>query len=303
MKKKIIILLIVIITIILIIIGSYVVVNTDNKSKINNKNMIEENINLKDSYNTINNLTEDNTKNNVEENFEEALVNYIINSIKTYTQKGYILKNTTGDVYADKLSIQEFENNKEDYKKQIEKMLSDDSIFSTKFTKKDKECCTYKIENILNNLNLGTHMGSGIGCYDSKGNKIYEYGKTEIEEYSPTNLNIIKYFGYESSELIDTILDEIEKCAKNNYILKDTMGDVTAPKLTLTEAQNNRKSYEKTINELIEDIEMFPEIYFENNKLNIKCYFEEVLNKLGLGTHMGAGINVDEDGIQIFTIE
>lgn len=282
--------------------GSYLKINevqvkkldSNRNSNTNNQNVINDIVDLQDKDDMIN---------NEEENFEEMLVNYVIDSIKTYTQKGYILKDTTGDVSAIKLSIQEFEKNRENYKKEIEKMLSDTSIFSTKFTREGKECCIYKIEKILNKLNLGTQMGAGIGCYDSKGNKIYKYGKTEIEEYSPNNLNVIKYFGYESNQLIDSILDEIEKYAKNNYILKDTTGDVTASKLTLLEAQNNRQSYKKIINENINEIDIFQEIYFENNRLNIKCHFEEILNKLGLGTHMGAGVNVDEEGIQIFTIK
>lgn len=252
------------------------------------------------------NVIEENNEKELEDvniNFEEALVDYIINSIKKYAQDGYILKDTNGDVTASKLSGQEVENNIDNYKKSIENMLEDSSIFSTKFVRNNKECCTYNFEKILNNLNIGTHMGAGIGCYDSKCNKIYEYGKTEIEDYPPTNLNIIKYFGYNASDLVNNILNEIERCSNNNYILKDITGDVTAEKLTLSEAQENREDYAKVINEIIDDTNIFTEFYFEDNKLICKCNFEKVLNKLEIGTHMGAGTSMDEDGIQIFTIE
>ena len=237
------------------------------------------------------------------EGFEDALVNYIVHSIEVYVQNGAILKDTTGDVTASKLSSQEFEDKKESYEKEIKNMLKDYSIISKKFIKNNKECCIYDLEKILNKLGLGTHMGYGIGCYDTNNKKIYEYGKTEVEEYLSTNSNIIKYFGYDASQLVNSILEEIEKCASNNYILKDTTGDVTASKLTLLEAQNNRQSYEKIINQIIDDTDIFTEMYFENNKLISKCDFEKVLNKLGIGTHMGMGIDVDEEGIQVFIIE
>lgn len=266
-------------------------------NKVNNYN---EKNNINEPSDSIEGNQDDKIKQMV--NFEEALVNYIIESIRVYTKNGYILKDTMGEVTASKLTVQEFENSKDSYKKEIENMLENNSIFGIKFIRNDKECCTYNLEKILNKLDLGTHMGIGIGCYDTKGNKIYEYTKVEVEEYSPTNSNIIKYFGYDTSKLVEDILDEIEICADNNYILKDTTGDVKAQKLTLVEAQNNRQIYAKKINELINDKDIFTEIYFENNKLICKCYFEQVLNQLGIGTHMGVGTNINEEGIQIFTI-
>ncbi len=272
------------------------------------KNYANNDINYVNEYNTeeyskketeISNTTETTNK---EEIFEDKLVDYIVKSIKIYAENGNILKSTIGDINADKLSVQEFENNKSIYEEKIKEMITDKSIFSEKFIKNNKQCYTYKFEKILNQLGIGTHMGIGIGCYDSHDNKIYEDGKTEIEEDRPTNSNIIKYFGYED-KVYNTILDEIEKCARDGYILKDINGDVTAQKLTLSEAQRNREIYKDKINEIIDDGGIFTEIYFENNKLNVKCYFEKILNKLEIGTHMGIGINIDEEGIQTFVID
>ena len=104
-------------------------------------------------------------------------------------------------------------------------------------------------------------------------------------------------------KLVNNILDTIETYAQNGYILKDIMGDVTADKLTLEEAKNNRETYKKIIEENIYDDELFEEKYFEDNKLVYKSYFEALLNKLEIGTHMGAGTNMNEEGIQIFIVE
>ena len=290
-----------IIIVLIIIIVSFALYTNKIKNNIAESNSKEtSNISQSESTNTENN---ENIITDTKLNFEDEMVNYIIDSIKIYAQNGTILKDTTGDVTASKLTTQEFESNEKNYKKEIKDMLEDKSIFSDKFIRNNKECCTYNLEKILNKFGFGTHMGIGIGCYDSNNKKIYEKGKTEIEEYEPTNSNVIKYFGYEKNDLINNILDEIEKCVNNNYILKSTTGDVTAPKLTLTEMLNNRTEYQKTIDGLIDDIGIFSEIYFENNKLIVKCHFEDVLNKLGIGTHMGIGTDVDDDGVQIFIVE
>ena len=104
-------------------------------------------------------------------------------------------------------------------------------------------------------------------------------------------------------KLVNNILDTIETYAQNGYLLKDTMGDVTADKLTLEEAKNNREIYRKIIKNNIYNDELFAEKYFKDNKLIYKSYFEVLLNKLEIGTHMGAGTNIDEEGIQIFVVE
>lgn len=239
----------------------------------------------------------------VKNSFEYKLTNYIVNSIKTYAKAGKILKSTDGDVSAAKLTEKEVQNSAASYTKKITAMLSDKTIFSSKFTKDGNDAVLYNFEKILNKLGLSSHMGSGIGCYDSNGNKIYEYGKTEIETYAPNNTNIVKYFGYTTDLVANTIANQIEAYAKGNYLLKSTDGDVSAPKLTLAEAKNNRTNYKKAITENLDDRDVFPAIYFENGELVVKCYIEDLLNKLGVGSHMGAGLDIDKNGIQIFSLK
>lgn len=103
--------------------------------------------------------------------------------------------------------------------------------------------------------------------------------------------------------LVEHILNSIETYAKNGYILKDTEGDVTAEKLTLDEAQKNREKYKEQIEEMIENESNVFKLYFENKTLKCKYDFEYVINKLGIGSHMGQGIDVDENGMKIYNFK
>lgn len=121
----------ILIIIILICLGIY---TNKIKNSVNEKHSInrDEEGSQKGEMNTISNKNE---RTEPKEEFEEAFVNYLVNSIKIYTQNESILKDTMGDVTASKLSIQEFEDKKEDYKKEIKSMLEDHSVISTKFIK------------------------------------------------------------------------------------------------------------------------------------------------------------------------
>jgi len=243
------------------------------------------------------------------EKFNDALVEYIISSIKVYAQNGYILKSTKGDVSADKLTVLEIENNIYKYRNSITQLLKDKSIFKDKFIRNNKICCTYNLGRLLKEIGISSHMYIGIGCFDANYNKIYEYGKTEVEDYGTNNINIIRYLGFDSNNLVNKILFEIERLVKNNYILKDTKGNITAGKLSLEELKNNSDNYKRIINEFLtttnSTINAIDIIYisFENNKLICECYFENLLNELGMSSHMGIGTNIDDNGIQIFVLE
>lgn len=214
--------------------------------------------------------------------FNEALVDYIIASIKVYAEDGYILKDINGNVNTERLTADEVDSNYEEYKKQIVAMLSDETIFKG-FSKDGKEYSTYNFQKILNGLGIGTHMGAGIGCYDMYGVKLYEYGKISVEKYPPTKLNIIKYFGFNKQELIDLITRRLKTDGEEGNIVK--LG--TQEKISENEIEKNIKEYEEKIINIIENNNVDGNLYYDTGRLYYSCNFTSFLKELDLANKEG----------------
>ena len=188
---------ILIIILLLIITGLfyyYIIKGNDNGNTVANLNVIDEKFINTNELKNDNSITTD--LNSVEsigvrynKNFEDMLVEYILNSIETYTNNGNIIKSTDGYILADKLTIEEFNSNRLIYKEKIKNMLENTDIFGNAFIEDNKEACTYNLEKILNNLGIGTHMGLGTGKTDDLGNKTYILGQTEIDTTDPDSEN------------------------------------------------------------------------------------------------------------------
>lgn len=121
--------------------------------------------------------------------FEDMLVDYIMDSIEEYAKNGSIIKSNTGDVTAEQLTVEEVNRNSKNYKEKITEMIKNEEIFGNVYKVDNKDACKYNLEKILNNLGLGTHMGQGTGQVDESGNKVYVYGKTEIDVTTPSSGN------------------------------------------------------------------------------------------------------------------
>lgn len=166
---------------------------SEKENSINEVSSIEENNIVMEEYN--NNETtaiiDENEAMGVRYNkdFEDMLVEYILDSMEEYAKNGNILKSTTGDITAEKLTAEEVNNNSKKYKEKIIEMLADKEIFGDIYKVDNKDACKYNLEKVLNNLELGTHMGTGTGKTDQYGNKVYIYGTTEIDTTTPPSGN------------------------------------------------------------------------------------------------------------------
>lgn len=258
-------------------------------------------------------------------NFEEALVSYIYESIREYAKEGYILKNTLGSNIVDPmLTVDEVERNEDNYKKQIKEMLGDKTIFSDVFVRNGRKACTYKFERILNKLELGAQNGLGIGCYDGNGNKIYEYGKVQIEKDGPGNKNAIEYFGYTLEQVTNVILGEFRKYTQAGYVLKEKKTEnseqtgvseqvVTSEqsqqnnsdslqKLTIEELEKYIPVYIERLNSFIQD-EGYTFIYFKNGQLVCEVNFGKMLELLEVQMLDAKIVGMNEIGIKAFIIK
>lgn len=266
----------------------------------NNISQNYDNVNLDQKGVSSNQNTEKTTKSN-----EELFIAYLLDSIEIYARKGYILESIDGDVTAAKLTEAEVKNNRDLYTEKLKGLTNDKETVISYYEKQNNKYFVYSIEKVLNKLGLSTHMGVGVGLLDTRGMKLYTVGQTAKESADLTDVKWVEdrvsEFGYDNNIFVNQILDSIEKYASNGNILKSTDGNIAAAKLTVEEAKYNREEYKQKINSIINNRDIFSEVYLENGTLNCKYEFESVLVVLGLSSHMGVGIEVDREGNKVFS--
>ena len=91
------------------------------------------------------------------------------------------------------------------------------------------------------------------------------------------------------------VLDDIEKNSNFDRILKTTTGDISAEKLSKDEFVNSKEKY---VTKLLNSMSLF-NIYEENGNQYVEYETEKVLNALGYGTHMGNGIKLGVQKVQL----
>lgn len=230
---------------------------------------------------------------------EEQFVEYFLDSLMYYADNGYIYKL---DYENEKLTVEDINELEDTYVEKLAGVLDDPYIVTEKYRKQDDKYFVYDMENIMQKLGLGY---KNVGITDTNGKKLYVLGepfnvfKEKFEDIRWIEDRAI-YFGYNTNKFVEKILDLIEKYAGNGHIYKSKNGMIAIDRLTLIEAKNNRQAYKNIINSIINDREIFEEIYFENETLNCKYNFEYVLSALKLNSDLGKGIEVDEQGYKIY---
>lgn len=185
---------------------------------------------------------------------------------------GYVLKSTTGDITAEKLSEKEFLESENSYVDVLEKNIDLFKIYS----ENNSKYVEYMPEEILNKLGYSTHMNVGFG---------FNFNTINLSESNVASNRMI----------IQKVLDEISQKDFSNDLLKSTTGDITAEKLTQKEFIENENSY---VGLLEKETKLF-NIYTTNGKQYVEYTVEEVLNKLGLSSHMGVGIRQGVQKLEI----
>ena len=144
-KKKKILIGISILIIVLIIVGAFLFCYVWNQ-----KDVVEENID--------NNLDKINVIENEMDQKNKDIIIKVLDDIEKNTDFTNILKSTTGDITAEKLSQREFIDSKYDY---IEKLQNNMNIFNI-YEENGIKYVEYEVEKVLNTLGYSSHMGVGI---------------------------------------------------------------------------------------------------------------------------------------------
>lgn len=178
---------------------------------------------------------------------------------------GNVLKSKNGDITSEKLTKEEFDKNKEEY---IEKIIKNKDTLLNVYSEDSTEYVEYIPQNVLNTLELSSHMGVG-----------YEPG-IKI-------LNLSENGKFSKRYIIQEVLKDIINTGNigKGYVLKSINGDITAEKISEKEFQENILNYINTIQAKDSSIK----IYEEDGNTYAEYLPQEVLNTLGLSTHMGAG--------------
>ncbi len=159
------------------------------------------------------------------------------------------------------------------------------------------------IENLLSSSNTNiqdTEENTQSDLTPERNEEIaIEENKETTNKSIPTS-ELVKTLGYDLNSMAEDILNSIESYSEQGYILKSTIGDVTADKLSKDEVKQNRESYKTKILELLNNTEIVTKITIENATVICNYNFEKILNSLQIGSHMGIGIDTDEDGFKTY---
>lgn len=224
--------------------------------------------------NNKNDLEDNNVGNQIQEKEQsvEKSKDYII-SKKVLTdlfsndqiENGNILKSKNGDITSEKLTKDEFDKNEEEY---IEKIIKNKDKVLNIYDEDSTEYVEYIDQEVLNILELSSHMGNG-----------YEPG-VKI-------LNLSENGKFSKRYIIQKVLKDIINTGNigKGYVLKSIDGDITAEKISENEFEGNLLNYINKIQEKENGIK----VYVENENTFAEYEPQKILNLLELSTHMGAG--------------
>lgn len=216
--------------------------------------------------------------------FTEFLSNIVIEGAKNSA----ILKSTSGDVAADKLTEQEAIQNQNNYITLFKNNINNREICSNIFIINNQFSITYNIEEVLALLGCGTHMGAGMGASDYNGLQLYTQGDTPTID---TNNTVFEEFNYSLDVFVGNILNKIRSYANDGLLIKGTGEKATKDKVTTQNIDNNEQQILSIIKDEI--LSKSTKKVWTGNTLQVTYCMETILENLGwsLVTFNGLGIN------------
>lgn len=100
------------------------------------------------------------------------------------------------------------------------------------------------------------------------------------------NEEMLKVFKFDSKDMFKKILTSISENVTTDSFLISTTGDITAEKIAISDFKNKINTYAESISNRTDIITL----YIKDGKLNATFKQINILNALGMGTHMGIGL-------------
>lgn len=270
MKKasKIYIIIIVILVLALIGITSYVVID-----KIKESNADEtENIAKENQAEEQNNAQEEIEEVNKDEKVILSDNEYNVNDYVSFTDSS-----STSNVKAIQFSNLPLRTTAEFYCK--------NNSFVTSLTPNDADYSsnTFTYETYKNILSVSTVE---IQSFTSSPKDYYSIN-IDIDNQKPiNNKQLLDIFNIKIEDVYTKILTNIANTVTAPYFLVDLEGDVTAEQVTIDEFRANISEYATYLNNNYDTLSLS----IQNGKLVCTYWQIDILNLLGLGSHMGAGL-------------
>lgn len=101
------------------------------------------------------------------------------------------------------------------------------------------------------------------------------------------NARLIALYNLTGEEAYEKILEEIAGSVTIDSFLLSTTGDVTAPKISIAEFKAKIGEYKTTLANSLDLLKLYVD---NDNKVHALYEQYEVLNALGMGSHMGVGL-------------
>ena len=99
------------------------------------------------------------------DNSDDLFTDYVVKMARDMAEDGNLLQDTTGDVSAHKMTVDEIDANAEQYRTIIKDNIGNVEVVVDIHTENGMKYYEFKIEASLNILGLGTHMGIGFPDY------------------------------------------------------------------------------------------------------------------------------------------
>ena len=101
-----------------------------------------------------------------------------------------------------------------------------------------------------------------------------------------SNTELLSQYSLTSEGMYEAILKQLVQNVTTESFLLDTHGDVTAPTISVTEFTNNIPEYKKVLSADPSAVKL----YVDGSQLHALYEHYDILENLGMGTHMGAGL-------------
>ncbi|MGB4984815.1 MAG: hypothetical protein WBO70_03460 [Erysipelotrichaceae bacterium] len=102
--------------------------------------------------------------------------------------------------------------------------------------------------------------------------------------------------------MVNNILDELENVVNQGLIFIGLDGNIENGKVKIEDFKNGRAGYFTKIKSLLDN-----PLYFANEELgdNYSCKYniEKILNELGYSSHMGIGLEANNDGWKTYQLK
>ena len=141
----------------------------------------------------------------------------------------------------------------------------------------------------ISNHILSVYTLEEVDWHTEIGYKYYSVNINLDNQKIVTNGELIEMYDLDIDDVYEKLLRNLVSTVEIDSFLLAVNGDVTAPKISISDFAKNIPDYAEMLNNRYDVFTL----YIENNKVRLTYNQDEILNLLGMGSHMGVGFTKD----------